>query len=241
MAHSTSQVERRYDVVFFDMGDTLVHSRRPFIEHYLETFQRYGVDVEREKLATAINVTWEQVMASDATAIFEASEAASRRFYFDILNRIFDLAGISVPREAIIADIQSLFHHPDTYQIFPDVNPTLTHLRERGYRLGMVSNWNWQLPDLCDQLDLADYFEFIVASARAGYAKPNPRIFEIALEHAQTIPDRVVHIGDNPYADVRGAQAVGITGILLDRDDRFQPDGYPKIRSLDEIWEFLHP
>jgi len=239
MVHSTTQIERRYDVLFFDMGDTLVHSRRPFIEYYLETFQRYGVDVEREKLAVAIEATWEEVMASDATARFEASEATSRRFYIDVLNRIFDRAGITVSREALIADIQSLVHHPDTYQIFPDVHPTLTHLREQGYRLGIVSNWNWHLPDLCSELKLADYFEFIVASARAGYAKPNPRIFEIALDHAQTIPERVIHIGDSPYADVRGAQSVGITGVLLDRDDRFQPDGYPKIRSLDQLWEIL--
>ncbi len=45
--------------------------------------------------------------------------------------------------------------------------------------------------------------------------------------------------GDSLYADVRGAQSVGITGILLDRDDRFQPDGYAKIQSLDQLLPLL--
>lgn len=230
---------RRYEVVLFDVGDTLIRPRRPFVDYHLDACRRAGVPVDPEKLVAAVEAAWDEVVVGDATATFEATETASRRFMWKVLCRIFDLAGIQSQREAIFADLEAIFKRPESYEIFPDALPTLAWLREHGYRLGIVSNWNWYLPELCQQLELAGYFDFIVASARAGCAKPHPRIFEIALRHAQVPPDRVVHIGDSLNADVRGAQSVGITGILLDRANRFQPDSYPKIQSLAEVPDFL--
>ena len=83
------------------------------------------------------------------------------------------------------------------------------------------------------------HFDFIAASARIGFEKPHPRIFEWALNQADVPADAVIHVGDHVDADVLGARGVGIGGVLIDRAERYPadevPDGVPVIRSLEEL------
>jgi putative hydrolase of the HAD superfamily len=90
----------------------------------------------------------------------------------------------------------------------------------------VISNWVWALPELLHDLEIAHHFEAIVASARVGYVKPQREIFAHALDVTGVRPERAVHVGDNPDADVAGAAALGILPVLLDRDGRF-PAGLP--------------
>ncbi len=68
----------------------------------------------------------------------------------------------------------------------------------------------------------------ILDSSVVGAAKPDPRIFEIALERLGVSPDRAIHVGDTPAADVAGAEAAGITPVLVDPYDD-HPD-FPGLR-----------
>jgi len=108
-----------------------------------------------------------------------------------------------------------------------------------GLVIGAVSNWVWQLPELMHSLNLVRHFDFIAASARIGFEKPNPEIFHWALREARCEPDEVIHVGDHLDADVQGALGVGISPVLIDRRERFTaadvPDGVRLIRSLAEL------
>jgi FMN phosphatase YigB (HAD superfamily) len=66
-------------------------------------------------------------------------------------------------------------------------------------------------------IELAHHFERMVFSARVGYQKPAAAIFRHALEVMAVAPERAIHVGDNPRADVAGARRVGITPVLIDR------------------------
>jgi len=125
------------------------------------------------------------------------------------------------------------------WHIFPDAYPTLTALKERGLIVGAVSNWVWNLPELLHALDLVSHFDFIAASARIGFEKPHPRIFQWALDQAAVPPESVIHVGDHVDADVEGARGVGIEGVLIDRAQRYRPQDVPHgvqvIHSLDEL------
>jgi putative hydrolase of the HAD superfamily len=102
-----------------------------------------------------------------------------------------------------------------------------------------VSNWVWNLPELLHALDLVSHFDFIAASARIGFEKPHPRIFQWALQEADVDPAAVIHVGDHIDADVEGARGVGIDPVLIDRNERYRADdvpaGVPVIRSLEEL------
>jgi putative hydrolase of the HAD superfamily len=141
--------------------------------------------------------------------------------------------------EAFYRRLSELFMVTSHWHIFPDAYPALSALRERGLTLGAVSNWVWNLPELLHALDLVRHFDFIAASSRIGFEKPNPRIFEWALEQARTDANGTIHVGDHLVADIEGARGVGIDAVLIDRFERHDPaqvpDGVPVIGSLSEL------
>ena len=101
--------------------------------------------------------------------------------------------------------------------MFPDVPLALDALTAAGIRLCVISNFVWGLPELIHDLELARHFERLVVSARVGFQKPNPGIFQHALEVMQVAPDRAMHVGDSYRADVVGARKLGIGAALIAR------------------------
>ena len=71
-----------------------------------------------------------------------------------------------------------------------------------------------ELPELIRRLGLADLLDGVLTSATTGYEKPNPEMFRIALRQAGD-PDGAWMVGDNPIADIAGAESVGIRGLLV--------------------------
>ena len=99
-------------------------------------------------------------------------------------------------------------------------NPAaLERLRAAGFRLAIVSNSEGTIDAMLTEVGLKAYFETIVDSAIVGSVKPDPRIFQIALERLDVSPSDAVMIGDLPTADVFGPRALGIRAALVDPHD----------------------
>lgn len=98
--------------------------------------------------------------------------------------------------------------------VFPDVPPVLDALRQAGLKLGIVTNASQPMAMRDVELEthnLIDYFpDCRLSAADAGYLKPDRRIFNCALDRMGTSPQETVFIGDNPAADIAGANAVGM-------------------------------
>ena len=119
------------------------------------------------------------------------------------------------------------------FRAYPDAAPALAELRALGMRLVCVSNWDYSLPDVLARVGLADELDGVVTSAAVGARKPDPRLFEAALEVAGCAADEALHVGDTPTEDVEGAKAAGIRALLIDRD------GGGDIESLHAIRHHL--
>lgn len=104
---------------------------------------------------------------------------------------------------------------PARFAVYPDTEAVLARLSARGWRHVIVSNHVPELPDIVRALGLDGHFAGYVNSAETGYEKPHPAMYARALAVAGCAADEAVMIGDNPVADVRGARACGIRGILL--------------------------
>jgi putative hydrolase of the HAD superfamily len=130
-----------------------------------------------------------------------------------------------------------LQHRFDDVELYPDVLPTLTQLREN-YRLGLLSNGN-SYPARCG---LDDMFGFVIFSQDIGYEKPSPRFYQIAIEKAGCRKEELLHIGDSLENDVIGAKNYGITSVWLNRD-RVEPETDTdidyEIGSLSELLKIL--
>ena len=93
-------------------------------------------------------------------------------------------------------------------------------LQDRGYILGVISNCSCRLPEFLKQLGVAQCFDFAIASDVFGASKPDQRIFDEALRRANVSASQAIHVGDSYEADVVWARNVGITPVLIDRENQ---------------------
>lgn len=101
-------------------------------------------------------------------------------------------------------------------------------------RLAVVTNGmeEFQRAKL-DAAGLTGLFDVVVSSAAVGASKPDPRIFEFALERIDGRAADAVMIGDNPLRDVAGAQAAGLRAVWVDRDGGDDHGVRPEARVSD--------
>jgi HAD superfamily hydrolase (TIGR01549 family) len=210
--------------VFFDVGFTLLFADPGEVDIAHTACAERGHAVPREcleqhapaattalrRLAKANPDTW-----SDERAI----QAAWISFFTHLIRPC--LAGVPAREVDECARAAfAIFDEAQSYALYPDALPVLMALRERGLKLGVISDWGIGLGLILRHHDLIKYFDFAAISASVRLAKPNPALFETALRRADVIPDYAVHIGDSYVLDVLGARAAGITPVLLDRSGR---------------------
>ena len=124
-------------------------------------------------------------------------------------------------------------------RVAPGVVPALEALRALGLRLTVVSNANGTLCAHLDRLDLTRWFDCVLDSCDLGVEKPDPRMFEMALERSGARAETTIHVGDLYHVDVVGARAAGLRGVLLDEADLYPEADCPRIRGLAELVDGL--
>ncbi len=124
--------------------------------------------------------------------------------------------------------------HSEDEVPYPDAVPTLTMLKRRGYRLGLIANQNYGTEQRLKNWDLHHYFEVIAASAELGMAKPDQAIFEWALKQADCRPQDAAMVGDRMDNDIAPANRLGIHTVRLKRG----LGAYHEPQSDDEVAEY---
>jgi putative hydrolase of the HAD superfamily len=205
--------------VFLDALGTLVALEPP----WLTLRDRVPDEVSDDRLEEALRAEMAYYRDHSHEGRDEASLADLRERCAAIVS---EELGIEVTAERLVEAIR--------FDAYPDAVPALRELRERGERLVAVSNWDCSLPAVLERCGLGELLDGVVSSAAAGARKPDPAIFEQALELAGIGPDQALHVGDTPEEDVAGARAAGIRALLIDRSGNGGD-----IASLSEIREHL--
>jgi HAD superfamily hydrolase (TIGR01509 family) len=145
-----------------------------------------------------------------------------------------------------------------------DALSTLEGVRERVGRLGLISNTGRSpgaaLRKVMEKYGILGFFDATIFSDEAGSRKPNRSIFETAAKELHVGLSKMVHVGDNPEADVWGAKQAGMRAVLLEydvpqsfrnrptslfalsrakhiQDSEIHPDA--RIKSLREVLDFV--
>lgn len=119
------------------------------------------------------------------------------------------------------------------FELYEDVLPTLADLRRRGLKLGLVSNTGRDLDAFVahHKLDV----DAALSSRVHGKTKPDPTIFQAVLDRLGVAPEEAAMVGDSLEDDVEGARALGMRGVLVDREDRHPEWGEERLRDLREL------
>ncbi|MGK5558503.1 HAD family hydrolase [Actinomadura kijaniata] len=155
-----------------------------------------------------------------ATALLEAENELWRRQREEhrsaTLEELFALAGVE-PTEALLATKFEAWA-PHTL-IDPAAPPLLAALRERGIRVGVLSNTMWSR-DWHERIfardGVLDLLDGAVYSSEIPWTKPHPKAFRAAMDAVGADdPARCVFVGDRPFDDVHGAKSAGMRAVLV--------------------------
>lgn len=138
--------------------------------------------------------------------------------FHGILRNALIAAGIDQAIAAKVSGMcRSRFPSAEHWELYEDVRPALQSLSDRGWRHMILSNHIPELPEICTGLGLGELVDQVFTSALIGYEKPHAEAFKTVLAHIGKA-EIIWMVGDNPVADVAGAEKLGIPGILVRTD-----------------------
>jgi putative hydrolase of the HAD superfamily len=214
--------------IFFDAGNTLVHMD---YEAITAALAREGVvatvgDVQRAE--------WRARVRLDATfhpgASTEQPDTADRYLGF-VLDEL------DVRNPATVAALNAwrrAYNPPDGLWtvVEPEAQAALVLARRAGLAAAVISNSNGTIAAILDTLGLGRHLDFVIDSSRVGVEKPDPRIFQIALQRARLEPEQAAYVGDLYSIDVLGARAAGLHAVLMDPGRCWPPRDCPTVSTV---------
>ncbi|MBI3957456.1 MAG: HAD family hydrolase [Chloroflexi bacterium] len=195
--------------VLFDMDETLLDRQAS-----LRAFAAAQYSRHRDRLAgLSVDSFVERFIELDNNGALWKDE---------VYRRILDEHRIAaIDPQSLLAEYIAGFHC--FCQPFPGLGEMAAELIADGRRLGLITNglypFQWRN---FQALGVAHSFSAVLVSEKEGVRKPDPEIFRRALARLGVTADEAVFVGDNPEADIRGAQRVGMRTVY--RPNRFWPE-----------------
>lgn len=166
----------------------------------------------------------------------------------------FDDARIAFAKQGLDGNSAAIKHfgltktpwHSEDEVPYSDAHSTLAALCDKGYRLGIIANQNVGTAERLEYWGLRKFFDVIAASAEIGYAKPDKKIFEKALEMAMCRAEESVMVGDRLDNDIIPAKALGMKTVWIKNGlAKYQSTAFDngvadyQIHKLSELLLFL--
>jgi HAD superfamily hydrolase (TIGR01549 family) len=230
-----------YDIkaVFFDLDGTLRHSVPSGGEVFTDYVITLGLKVNEEARLRALR--WEHLYWANSVDLRDdllAHSGETEKFWIEYSRRRLIALGAS-SEEASEYAVKASVHMGEFYRpesIVPDdVRRTLLQLKEAGYILAVISNRDKPFLDVLKEHGIAEFFDFSLAGGEINAFKPEPGIFEHALQRVSLSPREAIYVGDNYYADVVGARRAGLQPVLYDPIGIFPDPDCATIKSFDEL------
>ncbi len=236
----------KFELVIFDLGETLLHFAGDFFAVNEEGVRRMHSFLD----AQGITLDFEQLLkiwTEERKKGFIRAEETMREVTADsTLVRVMNHFGIDNIAPDIVTRAVDIFFEPEIneYELFSDALDTLSQLKREGYRIGLISNATCDrlIRKMVSMFGLDEYLDLVYSSAGIGIRKPHPDIFRSMLEEFGVEPEKAVMVGDSPYHDIYGAHTAGMTGILVHNElqggvPEYRPDFTAK--ELIDVLEFV--
>lgn len=218
--------------VFFDAGDTLIHRWALKADRLAWLCRQAGIRLPDDAGRVLAGARAQERFFQDRR---KHPDAFSDPWYLRFNRAGLAGMGLEGDLDAMAAAVLTAARALAKEELVdPEAIPLLEQLRDRGYRLAVVSNWDGTLVEYLRRAGLGGYFDAALDSDVVGSRKPDTRIFEVACAATGVRPDEAVHIGDSPCADVAGALAAGVRPLLLDALDLFG-DGFEGLPPFERI------
>jgi putative hydrolase of the HAD superfamily len=223
--------------IFFDAADTLFRVKGGVGSVYSKIARKYGVDSTVHEIEKAFYKAFKSAspMAFPGVVDLKEIKVLEKKWWYGVVKGVFSEIGMFEKFDDYFDELFETFRCR-AWELFPETEDVLESLKENGFIIGVISNFDSRIYDVCVDLGIMGYFDSFVISSEMGFAKPFPEIFSLALKRNKVHPTEVIHIGDSLQLDFYAARALGINSVLIDRERRFRSMGdVVRIENLTEV------
>jgi 2-haloalkanoic acid dehalogenase type II len=222
--------------VLFDLGNTLVKTWIPELT-YEKVLASLGIRRSVEEIRQALAKTEEEFKLHKYRLTY--GKVPYKEYWDRWDSLVLKHLGVSENRR-LVREIQTRwFDHADC-EIYPDVKHTLSKLKQRGLKTGLISTaYEEDIDAISKKAGLeTSLFDIVIGANTIKEEKPHPDVFKCALEKLNVKPEETLFIGDNIDADYRGAENVGIHALLIQRTEP-KTSGLRTITSLKDTFKHI--
>jgi len=180
--------------LFFDVGDTLLMED----ESMFDWCKQIAAELQRRGHST----TGEQVRSARAQAYAE--------FSTQLFDRMFEILGV---KDA--TGVREAARYPHALEYPADGAAEALELLSAKFKIGIIADQATGTSDRLCARGWGDHISLCISSTEAGLQKPDPAIFQLALDRAGCRPDQAVMIGDRIDNDIRPAKAIGMATVRI--------------------------
>jgi len=199
--------------VFFDAVGTVIYPEPSAAQVYADVGRAFGSGLSVAEIGRRFRSAFAAQEAEDRTAGWRTSEQRELRRWRDIVSQVLDEVR---DQEACFAALFEHFARPESWRLDAEAPVLLAHLAQRGYVLGLASNYDRRLRRVVAGMPELACLPHLLISSEVGWRKPAPEFYAALCRVAGLPPERVVHVGDDCENDYRGASAAGLHAVLLD-------------------------
>jgi len=226
----------RVEVVFFDVGGTLLHVR-PSVGHvYADAARRLGHPVDPESVNRGFRGAWKRSLSRRRAMNYLTTDKILREEWRTIVAESFD--GL-LPGHLVGRAFEELYEHfagPRPWSLAEGAKEVLEDLRREGLRLGLLSNWDSRIHPILEEFGVDHLFELKVVSYDVGVEKPHPEIFKTAERKAGVPPGSLLLVGDSLEQDIQPALDSGWRAIWLEPERT--PEADSGLEDLERASDF---
>lgn len=236
-------------MLFFDLDQTLLATHKINREIFEAVRQELNISMDPEDFRKSLRTILRKNMIRHFAFVTNQSVGIDPLDYL-LLEEDYEGDNLLRFKEDVFKEASGLFPQVDKEEFFrafqghkmnyteemPGMLDLLQRLREKGYKLGLITNGIVEVQEAKIQgLGLRDRMDWLYISGDFGFGKPDPRIYQAILKETKTSPEDAVMVGDNIQSDIMGSLAQGIHAIYF--SDLPVPYKVNQARTCEEVEE----
>ena len=227
-------------IISFDATGVLFEPNPSIGAIYSQVLDSFDIHLSEDELDRRFLVEFHKVRSKPVSSITEASELVRwRQVVKGILGEYYS--------EPIFKAFWQAFESGENWKRMPKVEAVLQQLRDDGFRLIVVSNWDKRIYSILDQLKIRPFFEAVFISSELGVEKPSPEVFNRVAQDLNAPIEAFLHVGDSRREDLEAPAQVGWKSLLISQRIPTGINPERVLRSISQLppwlrgWKGLKP
>ena len=222
----------KFRAILFDAAETLFTTKGSVGEIYGSIARQYGSNAHTDDIQAAF--------ARQFRGAGPLSTHDQKRWWKDVVHRVFSEVGMVNNFDQFFDQVYDRFRDSGGWVLYPETTEVLAELKQRGLKLGVISNFDDRAYSVMRSLNILQFFDSVTLSSETGYCKPDREIFDAAVRALGVVAAEILLVGDSLHDDVEAGMRAGLSAALIDRRNRHEEVKHiPRISSLKDVLSLL--